>query len=305
LTLTIWIVPILSHCNYLSLYNILHPELTADGSFTFFSAEFGETFHSLQGAREEAERKFIQPTLLEQKAQKSTLHLLDVCYGLGYNSAAALTKIWEVNPQCRVNLIGLELNSEVPQAAIAHQLLNLWPQPVNQVLAELAFNSKVDREVLQAQLFIGDARQTIQRVRLSGFLADAIFLDPFSPPKCPQLWTVEFLGMVAECLQPQGRLATYSCAAAVRTALMAAGLKIGATTPVGRRSPGTVASYTDDQLPALSPPESEHLQTKAAIPYRDRDLCDSAATIWQRRQQEQETSSLESTSRWKKRWGFN
>jgi len=290
----------------------LHPELTADGSFTFFSAEFGETFHSLQGAREEAERKFIQPTLLEQKAQKSTLHLLDVCYGLGYNSAAALTKIWEVNPQCRVNLIGLELNSEVPQAAIAHQLLNLWPQPVNQVLTELAFNFKVDREVLQAQLLIGDARQTIQQVRLSGFLADAIFLDPFSPPKCPQLWTVEFLGMVAECLQPQGRLATYSCAAAVRTALMAAGLKIGSTTPVGRRSPGTVASYTDDQLPALSPPEYEHLQTKAAIPYRealcgrsrDRDLWDSAATIWQRRQQEQETSSLESTSQWKKRWGF-
>jgi tRNA U34 5-methylaminomethyl-2-thiouridine-forming methyltransferase MnmC len=282
----------------------LHPELTADGSFTFFSLEFGETFHSLQGAREEAERKFIQPTLLEQKAQKSTLHLLDVCYGLGYNSAAALTKIWEVNPQCRVNLIGLELNSEVPQAAIAHQLLNLWPQPVNQVLTELAFNFKVDREVLQAQLLIGDARQTIQQVRLSGFLADAIFLDPFSPPKCPQLWTVEFLGMVAECLQPQGRLATYSCAAAVRTALMAAGLKIGATTPVGRRSPGTVASYTDDQLPTLSPPEYEHLQTKAAIPYRDCDLCDSAAKIWQRRQQEQQTSSLESTSQWKKRWGF-
>lgn len=286
----------------------MYPELTADGSFTFFSAEFGENFHSLQGAREEAERKFIQPTLLEQKAKKSTLHLLDVCYGLGYNSAAALTKIWEVNPQCRVNLIGLELNSEVPQAAIAHQLLNLWPQPVNQVLTELAFNFKVDREVLQAQLFIGDARQTIQQVRLSGFLADAIFLDPFSPPKCPQLWTVEFLGMVAQCLQPQGRLATYSCAAAVRTALMAAGLKIGSTTPVGRRSPGTVASYTDDQLPALSLPECEHLQTKAAIPYRealrDRDLCDSAATIWQRRQQEQQTSSLESTSQWKKRWGF-
>jgi tRNA U34 5-methylaminomethyl-2-thiouridine-forming methyltransferase MnmC len=85
---------------------------------------------------------------------------------------------------------------------------------------------------------------------------------------------------------------------------MAAGLKIGATTPVGRRSPGTVASYTDDQLPALSPPESEHLQTKAAIPYRDRDLSDSVATIWQRRQQEQETSSLESTSQWKKRWVF-
>ena len=84
------------------------PQITADGSFTFFSDEFGETFHSRQGASEEAELKFVLPTDLRSKALQPSLNLLDVCYGLGYNTAAALATIWAVNPSCRVELVGLE-----------------------------------------------------------------------------------------------------------------------------------------------------------------------------------------------------
>jgi hypothetical protein len=39
--------------------------------------------------------------------------------GLGYNTAAALQTIWAVNPNCYVEVIGLELNASVPIAAIA------------------------------------------------------------------------------------------------------------------------------------------------------------------------------------------
>jgi len=278
------------------------PQATADGSFTFFSSEFGETFHSRQGASEEAQFKFVEPTQLRQKAQQSSLRLLDVCYGLGYNTAAALATIWSANPSCCVELIALELDPIVPQAAIAYHLLNPWSTTIAQILKEFAANHQVETTHCKAQLLIGDARKTIQQVHQSGFQADAIFLDPFSPPHCPQLWTIEFLQQVANCLEPMGRLATYSCAASVRTALMAAGLQIGATPPVGRRSPGTIASYPASSLPALSSQEQEHLQTRAAIPYRDPHLCDSAASILERRQMEQQVSLLEPTSHWKKRW---
>ena len=103
-------------------------------------------------------------------------------------------------------------------------------------------------------------------------------------------------------------MATYSCAAAVRTALLSAGLVIGSTAPVGRRTPGTIAAHQSiksQEITAnypLSPAEIEHLQTRAAVPYRDPQLRDDAATITQRRQQEQQVSNLESTSQWRKRW---
>jgi tRNA U34 5-methylaminomethyl-2-thiouridine-forming methyltransferase MnmC len=147
----------------------------------------------------------------------------------------------------------------------------------------------------------GDARLTLQKVLESGFKADAIFLDPFSPPKCPQLWTVEFLTLLAQSLAIDGRLATYSCAASVRTALSLAGLKFGAGVQVGKRSPGTVANFTGKDLPSISAQEQEHLQTRAAIAYRDPDLQDSAETILERRKAEQAKSCLEPTSHWKKR----
>lgn len=282
-------------------------EATADGSWTFFSEEFGEAFHSRYGARQEAIGKFVEPTLLAQKAQTGYLRLLDICYGLGYNSAAALETIWSVNPDCRVELVALELDRAVPQAAIKFQLHNLWSSSVQTALVALAHTGKLETSTLQATLLPGDARQqiqllaeTIQTQAESAF--DGIFLDPFSPPHCPQLWTVEFLALVARCLKPAGRLATYSCAASVRTALLLAGLQIGSTAPVGRRSPGTIASFSNIDLPALSLQEQEHLETKAAIPYRDPDLQDDAETILKRRQQEQQVSTRGSTSHWKKRW---
>lgn len=286
-------------------------EATADGSWTFFSQEFGEAFHSRYGARQEAIGKFVEPTLLAEKAQAGYLRLLDICYGLGYNSAAALETIWSVNPNCRIELVALELDRAVPQAAIAHQLHTLWTPSVQTALVALAHTGKMATATLQATLLPGDARQqiqllaeTIQTQTEEAF--DGIFLDPFSPPHCPQLWTVEFLALVARCLKPTGHLATYSCAASVRAALLLAGLQIGSTAPVGRRSPGTIASFSNIALPALSLQEQEHLETKAAVPYRDPSLRDNAETILKRRQQEQEVSIKGSTSSWKKRWsGLN
>lgn len=287
------------------------PQLTADGSFTFFSNDFGEAFHSHFGAYQESLLKFVQPTLTValanlggniqlRETQQPTLRLLDICYGLGYNTAAALATIWAINPNYFVEVIGLEANPIVPTSAIAHHLLDNFPQPIPHILTALATQHTVKTECLKATLLIGDARTTIEAVQKSGFQADAIFLDPFSPPNCPQLWTVEFLAQVAKCLSSTGRLATYSCAAAVRTALIAAGLKIGSTPPVGRRSPGTVASWIAT-VPPLHRQEQEHLLTKAAVPYRDPHLSDSAGVILQRRQQEQQASSLEPTSQWRKR----
>ncbi len=279
------------------------PIITDDGSFTFFSPDFGEMFHSHYGAYQESLGKFIIPTQLHQKAKKSDLYLLDICYGLGYNSAAALMSIWDVNPNCIIHLRALELDINVPQTAIDYDLLNIWSGPIASILTQLSLEQKITLHSLHAQLLLGDARQTITTVYESGFKADAIFLDPFSPPVCPQLWTVDFLSIVAKCLKQDGLLATYSCAASVRNALILAGLHIGSSPPVGRRSPGTIASYFP--LDPLSQSEQEHLLTRAGIPYRDYSLSDSANIILQRRIQEQQKSTLEPTSRWRKRTIIN
>ncbi|MFM2302919.1 MAG: hypothetical protein RLZZ135_322 [Cyanobacteriota bacterium] len=280
----------------------LNPCLTDDGSYTFFSEEFGQTFHSKYGAKAESIYKYAVPTLLAQKANRGYLRILDVCYGLGYNTAAALSTIWQANADCVVEVMALELDRAVPIATIEHHLFADWEAPIPQLLAQLAHHENIDIDRVKAQLIFGDARQTIDQIIAQKFQADAIFLDPFSPLSCPQLWTVEFIDRVARCCAPDGRIATYSCAAAVRTAMRTAGLQIADSIPVGRKAPGTIASFSPEGLPPLSQQELEHLQTRAAIPYRDPTLLDSMPTITIRRELEQDDCELETTSQWKKRW---
>ncbi len=284
------------------------PQPTQDGSYTFFSEQFGEAFHSSQGAKAEAFQKFADTTDLVQKATQDSVKLLDVCYGLGYNTAAAIAVIHQVNPQCHIELYGLELDATVPIAAT--NLLEGWSSNIQTILKSLAQDHQTQQHNLKAQLLIGDARQTIQLLHEKEFQADAIFFDPFSPRRCPQLWTVEFFQCVAQCLAPTGKLATYSRSASVRSALLQAGLKIG-TIPLGEVhlphdwAHGTIAAWESSTLHPLSQMEQEHLQIRAAIPYRDRTLTDSAKAILARHQQEQAASTLESTSSWRRRWGIH
>ena len=301
------------------------PVETGDGSSTFYSETFGEWFHSREGACNEAQKTYVESSNLAARARGESLKILDVCYGLGYNTAAALETIWRVNPSCKVEIVGLEIDIEVARSAIAQGLTQSYSAYVQRVLQYLATEGYVVipndispsdehglKTSLKAHLSIGDARQQIQPLLNQGWQADVIFLDPFSPPHCPQLWTVEFLANVAQCLHPdRGVLVTYSCAAAVRSALRLAGLTIGSIHAGGRKWPGTIASYysTSDCSEELSPrsqqlsqQEKEHLQTRAAVPYRDPSQSATAEEILAQRLKEQSTSNLMPTQPWRLRW---
>jgi tRNA U34 5-methylaminomethyl-2-thiouridine-forming methyltransferase MnmC len=271
---------------------------TGDGSFTFYSPDFQATFHSISGACQEAEEKYVRPSGLLNAP--SPIQVLDICYGLGYNSAALIDTLWKARPEAKVQLIALELELEVPRAAYQLGGLRHWPL-AEVALGTLARDGVVETDYLSAQLLIGDARKTISQV--PPHWADGIFLDPFSPECCPMLWSVEFLALVAQRLKPMGTIVTYAASASVRTALKLVGFSVGSTPPVGRRTPGTIANWQGG-LPPLSQQESEHLQTTAAIPFRDPTLEDDVETLHRRRTEEQKQSGLEPSSHWRKRWSL-
>ena len=143
-----------------------------------------------------------------------------------------------------------------------------------------------------------------------------IYLDGFSPQKCPQVWTIEFLSKLKEKLNSQGYLITYSSSAAVRKTLRNLGLEIFTIKPSFNErnswSQGTVAIAGFDKnifkpnfnFKKLSVMEEEHLLTKASIPYRDQDLNSSKEDIINKRLDEQLFSNLVSTKKWRKKWGM-
>ena len=67
---------------------------TGDGSYTLRSNDFNgksETMHTYHGAITESIEKYVKPSKLNEKmAEGRDLHVLDICSGLGYHSAACI-----------------------------------------------------------------------------------------------------------------------------------------------------------------------------------------------------------------------
>jgi tRNA U34 5-methylaminomethyl-2-thiouridine-forming methyltransferase MnmC len=215
--------------------------ITKDSSITFYSEEYNETYHSITGAVEEAFKKFAEPALEAVKG-KNKISILDVCFGLGYNSAAAIDKVLEHNIRCDITIVGLEKDKK-----ILEQINNLEPLIMSyHVIKDMVENDyQYDRDGVKISLLVGDALKTIKQaakeVKKSEVKFDIIFLDPFSPKKNPELWTEAFFKELRRLINKDGVLTTYSCAGIVRRNLKAAGFTVKDGPCVGRRSPSTIA----------------------------------------------------------------
>lgn len=290
----------------------LRPQPGADGSFSLFSARYGEGFHGPIGALREAQAKFVAPAQLERFPSGTTLLVVDVGFGLGTNSAALLEAARERG--LNLEIWGLELDpAPLRQALAAPSFRRQW-QPATLALLEALLEQGRSGD---SQLLWGDARRRVGE--LPAGRCDLVLLDAFSPQRCPELWTLEFLGALARLLRPEGRLLSYCCAAAVRRALQLAGLELASIQPSdplprpGGSAPwsfGTAASPGPlpggaGPLRGLTALEREHLATRAAVPYRDPSGRSSAAQILAARQRAQAACTAGSTSAWRRRWGLD
>jgi len=287
--------------------------LTKDGSYSLRSLFFQENFHSLLGALEETKLKFTAPSNLQRFKGKS-LNVLDICFGLGYNSASLLNEL--IKQKSYLNLYALEIDKKPLKYSLRNEsYLKLWAPKVKTIFESLYRRDYFEDQFFKCSLLWGDAREKINIIP-SSIKFDLIYLDGFSPQKCPQLWTIEFLSKVTEKLNSQGYLITYSSSAAVRKTLRNLGLEIFTIKPRFNKgtfwSRGTVAisKFDENKLKSnsnfekLSLMEEEHLLTKASIPYRDKDLNSSKDDIIKNRLDEQLLSNLLSTNEWREKWGM-
>ena len=287
--------------------------LTKDGSISLRSLFFKENFHSLEGAFKETEIKFINPSNLKRFRDKS-LNVLDVCFGLGYNSALLFSNLIRQNSS--LNWYALEIDKKPLKYSLENKLFQkLWNPKVSKILKSLSKDCQYKDPFFECHILWGDARKRINNIP-ANIKFDLIYLDGFSPQKCPQIWTVEFLAKITQRLNNNGYLITYSSSAAIRKTLRGFGLYIFNIKPnkISKNSwsNGTIAIKKIDEeslkrnlfFEKLSLMEEEHLMSKASIPYRDPNLNSNANDIIQKRIQEQLLSNLKTSKEWREKWGM-
>jgi tRNA U34 5-methylaminomethyl-2-thiouridine-forming methyltransferase MnmC len=274
---------------------------TADGTYTLYSKKINnssETMHTIHGAYLEAQEKFVNPASLKGKKNVS---ILDVCSGLGFNSAAALEKIMdpEINPEIeRIEIDLVEISLEtlaasllIPSPSGSHGLIKKAIENyliINEYIKYPLEDRKIPK-CIDLRVHCQDAREMVLEV-LHGKKYDAIFLDPFSPDKSPELYSYDFLLKLGSLLKEDGLILTYTAAAPVRYALIDGGFHVGEG-PLMGRSGGTIASKDVNKIvqPLSGNDERMVALSDAGIPFRDHELKDSGEKISKRREKERIT----------------
>ena len=311
----------------------------ADGSFSLWSPRFGEGFHSRRGALREARETFLAPSQLERFSPGQRLTVVEVCVGTGTNLAALIEACTAA--ELELEWWGLELDPAPLQLALAEPAFrSQWNPQTLKTLETLSERGCWQQGAGSGRMLWGDARQTLPHLlEQRRGQVDLIWHDAFSPQHCPQLWTVEFLGSLAELLADGGRWISYCSAAAVREGLRLANLNVVALAAEAESVEGTEEGVerADDCLKpdpsanqrrawsggtlasraALAPStvwrrltamEREHLACSAGEPYRDPSGTAEAAAIQAYRREAQADSLARGertpSSAWRRRWGL-
>ncbi|MBW2982647.1 hypothetical protein KY343_07215 [Candidatus Woesearchaeota archaeon] len=204
---------------------------TKDDSITFYNEEAKDYYHSQSGAKEEAFEKHAKA--LQINSVNNPV-IFDICFGLGYNTAAALDLVESAVIYCFEN--DKEILNKILEINADFNSYSLIKAFVKQFLDKGINEYKKDD--IKLIMMFGDAREKIQEVDDK---ADFVFFDPFSPNKVPDMWTKEFFISIGNKMKLNGKLSTYSCAKFVRDNLKQAGFVVKDGPIIGRKSPSTIA----------------------------------------------------------------
>ncbi len=199
---------------------------TEDGSFTLFSTEIGEHYHSTKGALQESQHVFIKEGLLHyisNNPHKKRINILEMGFGTGLNALLALK-------------VGIDYKLE-----IFYTTIEKYPIPIN--LAQklncgqlfdnkgyVDYYNQLHFAEWNVETKINNFYLNKIQTDITDYLpqnpVDVVFFDAFSPNVQQELWTVEIFTKIYQAMTESGVLTTYSAKGDVRRNLIASSFSV-------------------------------------------------------------------------------
>lgn len=197
------------------------------------SVQFDDPYYSLEDGPAETRHVFLGGNGLPERFV-SGFHVAELGFGTGLNFLVTLAAWRATGIKGKLHFTSFEA----------------FPMPIADMIRALNAFEGLDVDFIQGDadqphltphihgpdfelhVVYGDARETLPKW---GGLADAWFLDGFSPAKNPELWEESLLAQVGAQTAKGGTVATYTAAGFVRRGLDAAGFTIERTTGYGRK----------------------------------------------------------------------
>lgn len=244
--------------------------LSADGTNTLYSKEFDESYHSTKdGALHESLEKHVKPAF-SLKASKEQLTMLDICFGLGYNTFTTLYYMKKHHLTTKVHILSPEFDE-----ALVRSLKDFdFPQEfesIRSIIQAVSQDLYYEDEQFKIEILLGDARKSVPQIKEK---IDIVYQDAFSPAHNPLLWTKEWLSDIRSICREDAVLTTYSTAAATRMGLYENGFHIFLHKAENIRN-SLIASpkmlddfeYVDMELKKLRNPQATSLKDEDYLEY--------------------------------------
>ncbi len=214
---------------------------SGDGSCTAYSHAYGEHYHSTRdGALTESLKKHVEPAF-SCFENATSLRILDICFGLGFNTFATLLHRSKAMPECFLEIVSPELDEALVRSLAAFTYPEVFA-PLRPVVEALASTGRYEDERTRIAVLFGDARDLLLTMEKP---FDIVYQDAFSPAHNPTLWTTEYFAQLARLTREHSVVTTYSTALKTRLALHENGFCVYLNRGEGCRD-ATVASRRTD-----------------------------------------------------------
>lgn len=204
------------------------------------ATQFDDPYFSVENGLEETRHVFLSGNNLPDRFSDG-FHIAELGFGTGLNLLAAWQAWVKSGQEGRLYYTGFE--AFPMEIAAMYKATSLWPELCGyseDMIAHLMDGEfQIETPNLSAKIIIGDARKTLPD--WDG-MADAWFLDGFSPAKNPELWEPALMQAVADHTKECGSFATYSAAGHVRQSLASAGFKVTRVSGFGRKRHMTIGT---------------------------------------------------------------
>lgn len=211
---------------------------TQDGSFSAYNEQYKDFYHSTKdGAILETLYKHIIPTFglvcqnldsapnsALDSARQNPIKVLDICFGLGYNTLFTLAFAKRLNIAVSVYSVELHLLENLRNFCYPKILFHYLP--VREILDALFSRGAWACGNLCISLHKGDARDYLAHLVRENRAFDIIYQDAFSPSKNAELWDESHFKKLFSLLKNNGVISTYSSAKKVREICQSVGFQV-------------------------------------------------------------------------------
>lgn len=197
------------------------------------STTFDDPYFSLHGGLDETAHVYLDGNGLPARFRDG-FHIAELGFGTGLNALACLQS-WEGHGSFRFT----SFEAYPMSADDMRRALSNWPDLQSAPLVEAWGHGRRTIRIgaMMLEVIVGDVSRTLPDWE---GVADAWFLDGFSPAKNPDMWTEHVLREVGRHTAPGGTFATYTAASRIRSRLQAAGFSVERRKGFGRKKHMTV-----------------------------------------------------------------